>query len=71
MAHFLKGNFKGFYKAGTSECVKDMIRFKKLSEGSVYMELTRRDIHQRLMETCPMFPPPPYHQVKSNYDFSD
>ena len=44
MAHFLKGNFKGFYKAGSSECVKDMIRFKKLNEGSVYMELTRRDM---------------------------
>ena len=48
MAHFLKGNFKGFYKAGTSECVKDIIRFKKLSEGSVYMELTRRDMESML-----------------------
>ena len=44
MAHFLRGNFKGFYQAGPSACVKDMIRFKKLSEGKVYMEVTRRDM---------------------------
>lgn len=31
------------------------------------LELTRRDIHQCLMETCPMFPPPLYHQVESNH----
>ena len=48
MAHFLRGNFKGFYKAGSSECVKDVIRFKKLSEGKVYMELTRRDMESLL-----------------------
>ena len=48
MAHFLRGNFKGFYKAGPSECVKDMIRFKKLSEGQVYMEVTRRDMESLL-----------------------
>ena len=44
MAHFLRGNFKGFYQAGPSACVKDIIRFKKLSEGKVYMEVTRRDV---------------------------
>ena len=44
MAHFLKGKFKGFYKAGTSECVKDQFRFKKLSENKLYMEFTRRDM---------------------------
>ncbi len=27
MAFFLKGRFAGFYKAGTSECVKDTWRF--------------------------------------------
>ena len=48
MAHFLKGNFKGFYKAGTSECVKDVIRFKKASEGKVFMELTRRDMESMM-----------------------
>ena len=31
------------------------------------LELTRRDIHQRLMETCPMLPPPLCHQVESNH----
>ena len=40
-------------------------------ELTVTIMITRRDIHQRLMETCPMFPPPPCHQVKSNYDFSE
>ena len=48
MAHFLKGNFKGFYKAGNSPCVKDMIRFKKVKEGSVSMEVTRRDMESLL-----------------------
>ena len=48
MAHFLRGNFKGFYQAGPSACVKDVIRFKKLSEGKVYMELTRRDMESLL-----------------------
>ena len=44
MANFLRGNFKGFYKAGSSECVKDMIRFKKTGHGKIYMEVTRRDM---------------------------
>ena len=44
MAHFLKGKFKGFYSAGTSQCVKDMFRFRTASEGKIYMEVTRRDM---------------------------
>ena len=44
MAHFLKGNFKGFYKAGSSACVRDVFRFKQLGEGKVLMEVTRRDM---------------------------
>jgi len=45
MAHFLKGNFKGFYAAGNSACVKDIFRFVK-SEGNdtkLWMAITRRD----------------------------
>jgi len=44
MAHFLKGKFKGFYAAGNSQCVKDVFRFRKASEGKIYMEVTRRDM---------------------------
>ena len=44
MAHFLKGSFKGFYKAGPSKCVRDVFRFKQLGEGKVLMEVTRRDM---------------------------
>ena len=44
MAHFLKGSFKGFYKAGPSKCVRDVFRFKKLGENNVLMEVTRRDM---------------------------
>eukprot|EP00356_Strombidium_inclinatum_P013690 CAMPEP_0170493200 /NCGR_PEP_ID=MMETSP0208-20121228/13512_1 /TAXON_ID=197538 /ORGANISM="Strombidium inclinatum, Strain S3" /LENGTH=192 /DNA_ID=CAMNT_0010769091 /DNA_START=6 /DNA_END=584 /DNA_ORIENTATION=- len=44
MAHFLKGKFKGFYPAGTSQCVKDVFRFKKTSEGKLLLEVTRRDM---------------------------
>lgn len=43
MAHFLKGKFKGYYPAGNSECVRDVFRFKKVSENQVRLELTRRD----------------------------
>ena len=44
MALFLRGKFRGFYKAGTSECVRDMFRFRKFSENKVTFELTRRDM---------------------------
>lgn len=43
MAHFLKGSFKGFYSAGTSACVKDVFRFRKINEGRLLMVITRRD----------------------------
>jgi hypothetical protein len=44
MAHFLRGNFKGFYAAGSSACVRDVFRFRQLGEGKVLMEVTRRDM---------------------------
>ena len=44
MAHFLKGKFKGFYKSGPLDCVKDVIRFRQLKESTLQMELTRRDM---------------------------
>ena len=44
MAHFLKGKFRGFYKAGTSECVRDVFRFKRVGENKLYLEVTRRDL---------------------------
>ena len=44
MAHFLKGKYRGFYKAGTSECVRDIFRFNKVSENKVKVEITRRDL---------------------------
>lgn len=44
MAHFLKGKYKGFYAAGNSQCVKDVFRFRKLNEGKLNMEVTRRDM---------------------------
>ncbi len=44
MAHFLKGKFKGFYRAGSSECVRDVFRFKQTGEGRLMMEVTRRDM---------------------------
>ena len=43
MAHFLKGKYKGFYSAGCSPCVKDVFRFRQISEGKLNMEVTRRD----------------------------
>jgi hypothetical protein len=30
MAHFLKGKYKGYYPTGTSECVRDIFRFREL-----------------------------------------
>ena len=44
MAHFLKGKYKGFYSAGSSQCVRDMFRFRQVSEGKIQMEVTRRDL---------------------------
>ena len=43
MAHFVRGNFKGFYSAGSSACVRDMFRFRQAGEGKIVMEVTRRD----------------------------
>ena len=43
MAHFLKGKFRGLYPAGNSECVRDIFRFRKVSENQVRLEVTRRD----------------------------
>ena len=44
MAFFLKGKFKGFYKAGTSECVKDTFRFTKAAANKVSFDMTRKDM---------------------------
>lgn len=44
MAHFLKGNYKSFYKSGPLDCVKDVIRFRQYKETTLRMELTRRDM---------------------------
>jgi hypothetical protein len=38
MAHFLKGRFKAFYQVGPSECVRDVIRFRKYKETSLQYE---------------------------------
>ena len=48
MAHFLKGKYKGFYKCGPFECVKDIIRFRQFKDTSLQMELTRRDMETYL-----------------------
>ena len=48
MAHFLKGKFRGFYPLGSSECVRDTFRFKKLGENKLYLEITRRDLETLL-----------------------
>jgi hypothetical protein len=44
MAHFLKGKFKAFYKVGSSDCVRDTIRFRQYKGTSIQFELTRRDM---------------------------
>ena len=44
MALFLRGKYKGFYKATNSECVRDIFRFNKTSENKVSFELVRRDM---------------------------
>ena len=44
MAHFLRGNFKGFFKCGPSECVKDVYRFSKSGENAIKLEVTRKDM---------------------------
>jgi hypothetical protein len=38
MAHFLKGKFKAFYKAGPSECVRDSFRFRQFKETQLNFE---------------------------------
>jgi hypothetical protein len=38
MAHFLKGKYKAFYKAGTSECVRDTFRFRQFKDTSLSCE---------------------------------
>merc|ERR1719263_2768886 len=48
MAHFLKGKFRGLYPAGSSECVRDIFRFRKVSENQVKLEVTRRDAESLL-----------------------
>ena len=48
MAHFLKGKFRGLYPAGNSECVRDIFRFRKVSENQVKLEVTRRDAESML-----------------------
>lgn len=35
MAHFLKGKYRGYYKAGASECVRDVIRFRQYKDTSL------------------------------------
>ena len=44
MALFLRGKYKGFYKAAGSECVRDIFRFNKTSENKLAFELVRRDM---------------------------
>ena len=44
MAHFLRGKFRGFYKAGSSECVRDVFRFKGTGNNKITFEMTRRDV---------------------------
>ena len=41
--HQLKGNFKGFYQAGASSCVRDSFRFRAVGEGRLLLAVTRRD----------------------------
>ena len=38
MAHFLKGKYRGLYKCGPSECVRDVFRFRQYKETSLQME---------------------------------
>ena len=44
MAHFLRGRYRGLYQAGSSECVRDLFRFRQVAEGRISMEVTRRDL---------------------------
>ena len=43
MALFLKGKYTGFYKAGSSECVKDTWRFYNAGKNKISAIVTRRD----------------------------
>ena len=38
MAQFLKGKFKAFYKVGSSECVRDTIRFRQFKDTQINFE---------------------------------
>lgn len=38
MAHFLKGKYKAFFKAGSSECVRDTLRFRQFKDTSISLE---------------------------------
>ena len=38
MVHFLKGKYKGYYKLGESECVRDIFRFRQFKETSLQFE---------------------------------
>jgi hypothetical protein len=38
MAHFLKGKYKAFYKAGSSEAVRDIFRFRQFKDTSLQFE---------------------------------
>ena len=44
MAYFLRGKFKGFYKCGSSECVRDIFRFSKTASNKLALDHTRRDM---------------------------
>ena len=44
MALFLRGRMNGFYKAGTSDCVRDTWRFYRTNENKIHSVMTRRDM---------------------------
>merc|ERR1712060_724881 len=44
MALFPRGKMTGYYKAGSSECVKDTWRFYRSSDSKVQAVATRRDM---------------------------
>ena len=44
MAVFLRGKMTGFYKAGTSECVRDSWRFYRSSDSKIHAIVSRRDM---------------------------
>ena len=48
MALFLRGKYAGFYKAGTSECVKDSWRFYQTNKNAMQHVCVRRDMESTL-----------------------